>query len=307
MASPLAPSFRHRVALIDEPSQLQVNHLLQLESSDEFDQVQPRSEHGALFCMYEPETRASEAFQYASDVDIVAVHGLGGDAYRTWQHESGFNWLQRLHEEFSGIRVYTFGYDSGMAFSGGSRGLNDHARYLLYLVKRVRPSHEVSCLLYSNIFQCIHPEILTSQRSNNEMLFSSAMAWADFLLNRSVVRARASRPILTRRYRQYCWRTTRGVSLDRFRKQFVAFFSLALHIPGQGPKTTKRSCVAWLMRLSFLPRPRSLWNGFELRYWSRCGTLLKVFCNCWINLVYLPMVFILAPSSKNHLYPTCRM
>jgi hypothetical protein len=198
MASLLAPSFRRRVALIDEPSQSQVNHLLQLESSDEFDQVQPRSEQGALFCMYAPENRASEALQYASDVDIVAVHSLGGDAYRTWQHENGFNWLQRLHEELSGVRVYTFGYDSGMAFSGGPRGLNDHARYLLYLIKRARPSHAVSCLLYSNIFQHIHAEILTSRRSNNERLCSSAMAWADFLLNRFVVRARASRPILTR-------------------------------------------------------------------------------------------------------------
>ncbi|KIW33327.1 uncharacterized protein PV07_00184 [Cladophialophora immunda] len=126
---------------MDEPTQSQINHLLQLESSDEFDQVRPRSEQGGLFCMYVPESRTSEALQYGSDVDIVAVHGLGGDPYRTWQHENGFNWLQRLHEELSGVRVYTFGYESGMAFSGGLKGLNDHARYLLYLIKRARPSY----------------------------------------------------------------------------------------------------------------------------------------------------------------------
>ena len=156
MASHQAPSFRRRVPLLDEPSQSQLDHLLQLESSDEGDQLQPCNEQSALFCMYEPESSFSEIVQYASDVDIVAVHGLGGDAYRTWQHENGFNWLQRLHEELSGIRVYTFGYDSGMAFSGNLKGLNDHARYLLHLVKRVRPSHAVSRLLCPYSLEHVH-------------------------------------------------------------------------------------------------------------------------------------------------------
>jgi hypothetical protein len=147
--------------------------------------------------MYVPESRTSEALQYGSDVDIVGVHGLGGDSYRTWQHENGFNWLQRVHEEFSGARVYTLGYDSGMAFSGGLKGLNDHARYLLYRIKRARPSYAVSCLRCSDTVHFMRTEMLTSDRSNNERLCSSAMAWADSLLNKFVLRAYASFPILT--------------------------------------------------------------------------------------------------------------
>ncbi|KAI9898900.1 hypothetical protein N3K66_005361 [Trichothecium roseum] len=47
-------------------------------------------------------------------VDIIAVHGLNGDAYSTWTHPgTGKLWLRDFIPEFlPGSRVYTFGYPS---------------------------------------------------------------------------------------------------------------------------------------------------------------------------------------------------
>ncbi|KAF1924628.1 uncharacterized protein M421DRAFT_36145, partial [Didymella exigua CBS 183.55] len=44
-------------------------------------------------------------------VDIVAIHGLNGDAYTTWQHENGTLWLRDLlPNDLPGSRVFTYGY-----------------------------------------------------------------------------------------------------------------------------------------------------------------------------------------------------
>jgi hypothetical protein len=73
------------------------------------------------------------------NVDIVAVHGLGGTAFKTWTHRNGKNWLRDFApNEFPGARVYTFGYDSGFAFSRGTGTLNDFARSFLEAIKLER-------------------------------------------------------------------------------------------------------------------------------------------------------------------------
>lgn len=38
--------------------------------------MQSRSEQSGLFYLYVPGSKASEALQYVSDVDIIAVHGF---------------------------------------------------------------------------------------------------------------------------------------------------------------------------------------------------------------------------------------
>jgi hypothetical protein len=46
---------------------------------------------------------------------IVAVHGLGGDAFSTWRHASGKLWLHDFlpkSQTFSVARIMTFGYDA---------------------------------------------------------------------------------------------------------------------------------------------------------------------------------------------------
>ncbi|KPM39876.1 hypothetical protein AK830_g6697 [Neonectria ditissima] len=56
-------------------------------------------------------------------VDIIAVHGLNGDAYSTWTHSlTGTLWLRDFLPNFlPGCRVYTYGYPSKL-FCDVSRG-----------------------------------------------------------------------------------------------------------------------------------------------------------------------------------------
>ena len=65
-------------------------------------------------------------------VDVVAIHGLGGDAFKTWTHENGKLWLRDfLLDDLPGARIFTYGYDSGFAFSNETSTLRDYARTLL--------------------------------------------------------------------------------------------------------------------------------------------------------------------------------
>jgi hypothetical protein len=45
--------------------------------------------------------------------DIVAVHGLTGDAYSTWTHENGQLWLRDFIPKFlPDARVFSWGYNT---------------------------------------------------------------------------------------------------------------------------------------------------------------------------------------------------
>ena len=68
----------------------------------------------------------------AKTVDVVAVHGILGDAFETWKHENGKSWLKGfLEKDLPSARIMTFGYDSAVAFSKGVGTIEDNARYLL--------------------------------------------------------------------------------------------------------------------------------------------------------------------------------
>ncbi|KAI9888711.1 MAG: hypothetical protein M1814_006522 [Vezdaea aestivalis] len=65
-------------------------------------------------------------------VDVVAVHGLQGHPYKTWEHENGHLWLQdSLPEDISFAWIMTFGYDSTVAFSKSVAKIDDKALDLL--------------------------------------------------------------------------------------------------------------------------------------------------------------------------------
>jgi hypothetical protein len=66
-------------------------------------------------------------------VDIIAVHGLNGDAYKTWTHPAnGKLWLRDFLPNFlPGCRVYTFGYPSKVMDVDMRAGIQQFGRKLL--------------------------------------------------------------------------------------------------------------------------------------------------------------------------------
>ncbi|KAF2476890.1 uncharacterized protein BDR25DRAFT_41992 [Lindgomyces ingoldianus] len=65
------------------------------------------------------------------NVDIVAIHGLNGNPFKTWT-ENGSFWLQDfLPSAVPNARIFTYGYNSAIAFSGSAARVDDYARYLL--------------------------------------------------------------------------------------------------------------------------------------------------------------------------------
>lgn len=111
-----------------------------------------------LFCLYpqpghvtstQVRTRSQQASKAKDsikqhEVDIVAIHGLGGTPRKTWTHENGKLWLEDFAPEvFPASRIYTFGYDSGFAFSKGTGTLRDFAKNFLVLLGLERATPEV--------------------------------------------------------------------------------------------------------------------------------------------------------------------
>jgi hypothetical protein len=77
-------------------------------------------------------------------LDVIAIHGLNGNAFTTWTNKRGQLWLQDLlPHSLPGARVYTFGYDSTI-FSQSKSDIGDFARRLLSELSLIRQS-EVVC------------------------------------------------------------------------------------------------------------------------------------------------------------------
>lgn len=72
-------------------------------------------------------------------VDIVAIHGLNGNAVSTWRHQpDGTVWLRDLLPDFlPGCRVYTYGYPSKI-WSQSSERIQEYALNLLVALRDVR-------------------------------------------------------------------------------------------------------------------------------------------------------------------------
>ena len=64
---------------------------------------------------------------------IVAIHGLGGDATKTWTHpQNGAYWLKDfLPADVPGARIFTFGYNANVVFGNSTANIRDHAKELL--------------------------------------------------------------------------------------------------------------------------------------------------------------------------------
>jgi hypothetical protein len=96
----------------------------------------PRPEQFGLFRLDEPSPGAND--RHPVPVNIIAVHGLSGDAYSTWTHPNGTLWLKDLLPNLlPGCRVYTYGYPSQVVFSRSYADVSVYARRLLDSIRGV--------------------------------------------------------------------------------------------------------------------------------------------------------------------------
>ncbi|KAF2279455.1 uncharacterized protein EI97DRAFT_492076 [Westerdykella ornata] len=92
--------------------------------------VAVRTRRYGLFLLNENEP--SDDSRDSIGVDVVAIHGLNGDAYTTWQHENGTLWLRDLlPDALPGSRVFTYGYPSELFCSNSLATLRDYSLNLL--------------------------------------------------------------------------------------------------------------------------------------------------------------------------------
>ena len=98
----------------------------------------PRTERHGLFLLSEREP-ANEPIRELFDVDIVAIHGLNGDAYTTWEHENGTLWLRDLlPNSIPGSRIFTYGYPSQIFVGNSITRVRDYSLRLLSSLNGVR-------------------------------------------------------------------------------------------------------------------------------------------------------------------------
>ncbi|KAK7409152.1 hypothetical protein QQX98_008645 [Neonectria punicea] len=97
--------------------------------------AKPRAEKQGLFKLAESQPDPSEPESYP--VDIIAVHGLNGDAYSTWKHSvTGALWLRDFLPNFlPGCRVYTYGYPSELFCELSHGRVQEFGRGLLASVR----------------------------------------------------------------------------------------------------------------------------------------------------------------------------
>lgn len=82
---------------------------------------------------------------------VIAVTGLGGHAFGSWKaKESDFMWLRdALAKDVSGLRILTYGFDSGLVGSTSFASIGSYAKELLRDLIGARSHVDVSVVAWS--------------------------------------------------------------------------------------------------------------------------------------------------------------
>ncbi|KAL8924256.1 MAG: hypothetical protein Q9172_002769 [Xanthocarpia lactea] len=96
--------------------------------------AEERTEKHGLFSLSSPKNSLN---------DVIAIHGLGGDAFSTWTHRDGHMWLRdTLPGDLPHSSIWTYGFDSAVALSGSVAGIQDFARDLLERLLGIQSSEK---------------------------------------------------------------------------------------------------------------------------------------------------------------------
>ena len=115
----------------------------------------PQTERHGLFLLSEREP-ANEPIRELFDVDIVAIHGLNGDAYTTWEHENGTLWLRDLlPNRIPGSRIFTYGYPSQVFVSNSIARVRDYSLRLLSSLNSARDEDVSNNKRYKEVWSSI--------------------------------------------------------------------------------------------------------------------------------------------------------
>lgn len=135
-------SLLHRGSPVGEVSdvQLEANHLetpLALPSSVPLTSQRDHEDQYGLKLIAAP---VQEQARLDADApDIIAIHGIGGNAWTTWTHKNGTFWLKELLPgHYPSARVFSFGYQATVAFTRGRGNVKTFARSLLEGLNSVR-------------------------------------------------------------------------------------------------------------------------------------------------------------------------
>jgi hypothetical protein len=84
--------------------------------------------HGLFLLDASPSSKVG-GLEPTYNADLIAVHGINGDCLKTWTHPYGSCWLRDfLPTKLPGLRTFTYGYDSKVAFTRSFGSLSDFAR-----------------------------------------------------------------------------------------------------------------------------------------------------------------------------------
>lgn len=109
-----------------------------------------RSEKHGLFLVSDGLSKSSAPSGESFGVDIIAIHGLNGDPYKTWtDRETQCLWLRDLlPDDVPGARIFTYGYPSHVLCSTSTAGVSDFAGTLLAHIESRRVANEQRPIIF---------------------------------------------------------------------------------------------------------------------------------------------------------------